>query len=94
MKPLSVIYWIRACLGIVAAVLCVLIGLYVETFNNIFNGVSLALLVYIISNYILRQLFIAKVEKASKVFTTGIGAYFLVWIVTWILLFSLTHPAG
>jgi len=81
-------------LGIVAAVLCVVIGLYIEMFNNILNGISLALLVYIITNYILRQLFIAKVEKASKVFTTGIGAYFLVWIVTWILLYSLTHPTG
>jgi PKD repeat protein len=27
----------------------------------------------------------AKVEKPSKVFTTGIGAYFLVWIVCWVL---------
>lgn len=78
-------------MGIVAAVLCVVIGLFVEAFNNIFNAVSLALLVYIITNYILRQLFIAKVEKASKVLTTGIGAYFLLWLVTWILLFSLTH---
>jgi len=52
------------------------------------------MLFYVITNYFLKQLFIAKVEKSSKVFTTGIGAYFLTWIVAWIVFYSLTHPTG
>jgi len=89
LKPLSVIYWTRVCLGIVAGALCVVFG-----FNNFLNGVSLGLLFYVITNYFLKQLFIAKVEKSSKVLTTGIGAYFLTWIVAWILLFSITVPTA
>ena len=38
--------------------------------------------------------FITKVEKPSKLFTTGIGAYFLTWIVSWILILSLTVPTA
>jgi len=89
LKPLSVIYWIRVCLGVVAGALCVVLG-----FNNFLNGLSLGMLFYAITHYFLKQLFIAKVEKSSKVLTTGIGAYFLTWLVAWIIFYSLTHPTG
>jgi len=88
MKPLDILYWIRACLGAVAGGLCTLVGLFNPLYNNLLGGLSLALLIYMLTNYVLRQIFIGKVEKASQVLTTGIGAYFLVWIVTWVLLFS------
>jgi len=88
MKPLDVLYWIRACLGVVAGALCTLVGLFDPLYNNLLYGLSIALLVYTLTNYFLRQMFIGKVEKASKILTTGIGAYFLVWIATWVLLFS------
>jgi hypothetical protein len=89
LKPLSVIYWTRVCLGIVAGALCVALG-----FNNFLNGLSLGILFYIITNYLLKQLFIAKVVESSKVIKTGIGAYFLTWLVAWIVFYSLTHPTG
>lgn len=88
MKPLDMLYWTRACLGAVAGVICALFGLINPLYNNLLYGLSLALLVYMVTNYFLRQIFIGKVEKASKVLTTGIGAYFLIWIITWVLLFS------
>jgi len=88
MKPLDILYWIRACLGAVAGALCALLGLFNPLYDTLLGGLSLALLVYVLTNYFLRQIFIGKVEKASQVLTTGIGAYFLVWIVTWVLLFS------
>ncbi len=50
---------------------------------------SVAILVYIIAYYILKWQFMTKVEKPSKVFTMGIGAYFLTWIVAWGLLYTL-----
>ncbi len=89
MKPLSVIYWTKVCLGIVAGALCVAIG-----FNNFLYGLFLSIYFYIITHYILKQLFIAKVKESSKVLKTGIGAYFLTWIVAWIVFYSLTHPMG
>jgi len=38
--------------------------------------------------------FITKVEKTSKLFTQGIGAYFLTWIISWTLILSLTVPTA
>jgi len=57
---------------------------------NIFLGsLAYALLLYVISYYALKRRFIDKVEKPSKVFTMGIGIYFLTWIVAWILFYTL-----
>jgi hypothetical protein len=36
--------------------------------------------------------FFTKVKKTSKIFTTGIGTYFLTWIVAWALFFTLMKP--
>jgi len=76
-------------LGVAAAALCAVFG-----FNQLLIGIWLGVLFYLITHYILKQLFIAKVEDPSKVVKTGIGAYFLIWIVSWILFYSLMHPAG
>jgi len=51
----------------------------------------MAIIVYILTHYVLKWKFIAKVEKPSKVFTTGIGAYFVTWIVAWVLFFTLLN---
>lgn len=91
MNPLSIIYWTRFLLGIVAALICTLfIGLLGDI--SIFNGISIALLVYIISYYIYKRFFMAQVEKPSKIFSTGVGAYFLTWIVMFTLFFTLLGP--
>ncbi len=60
----------------------------------ILNGISIALLVYIISYYVYKAMFVAKVEKQSKIFTTGVGAYFLSWLVMWVLFFTLLNPVS
>ncbi len=79
MKPLNIVYWSRAGFGVFAALLCVLLRI-----NNLLNGMSVGILVYLVSYYILKWRFITKVENPSKVFTMGIGIYFLVWIVCWV----------
>jgi hypothetical protein len=92
MNPLNVIYWTRALLGIVAALICTLfIGILGDI--SIFNGISIALLVYIVSYYIYKPLFISKVEKSSKLFSQGVGVYFLTWIVMFTLFFTLLGPS-
>jgi len=84
LKPLSVIYWSRVGFGVLAAFVCVL--LRIDKYPNpLMSGISMALIVYMLTYYILKWKFMAKVEKLTKVFTTGIGTYFLVWIVCWIL---------
>jgi hypothetical protein len=37
-------------------------------------------------------MFVGKVEKQSKIFTTGVGAYFLSWLVMWVLFYTLMNP--
>jgi hypothetical protein len=96
MKPLEKIYWLRFILGIVAALICTGYGLATgtiskETFTlDVFiNGISFASITYIISYYIIKPLFIPKVEKPQKIITTGIGIYILSWLVLWILLYTI-----
>jgi len=91
LKPLNVIYWSRVGFGVVAALICVLL-IDVEDFTNpLISGMSIGILVYIITYYILKWRFMARVENPTKVFTMGIGAYFITWIVAWGLLNTLMH---
>jgi len=90
MKPLTIIYWTRFLLGIVAGLICSLLS--GSSSFSIFNGISIALLVYIITYYVYKNLFMTKVEKPSKILSTGVGAYFLSWIVMWALFYTIFVP--
>jgi ABC-type transporter Mla maintaining outer membrane lipid asymmetry permease subunit MlaE len=87
MKPTSIIYWTRVLLGIVAAIISTLLSTVI-TDINLFNGLTIALLVYVVTHYIYKSQFVTKVEKPTKIFTTGIFAYFLTWLVTWIIFYT------
>ncbi len=95
MKPLESIYWIRLVLGVVAALLSIGYGIAtntissVPTFDTLLNGASLAIILYIGSYYYVKFRYQSKVQKTSKIFTAGIGIYFLGWIVVWVLLYTL-----
>lgn len=95
MKTLSIIYWSRAGLGVVAALINVLFDLSmgVET-SSFLRGLSSAMLLYILTYYVFKRLFMARVRKPSKVFTTGIGAYFVIWVAAWVLFYTLTLSLG
>ena len=93
MNPLTLIYWTRLLLGVAAAVLSALLTNFAPDFN-LLNGISIALLVYIVSYYVYKAAFVAKVEKQSKIFTTGVGAYFLSWLVMWVLFYTLLNPVS
>jgi PKD repeat protein len=95
METLNLIYWCRVGLGVIAALLCVVGWALTNTlFATIFQGSSLAIIFYIITYYILKMKFITKVEKTSKLLMQGIGAYFMTWVVSWVLLLSLTVPTA
>ena len=93
MKPLSFIYWSRACLGIGTALLCILLNILSPGFT-LFSNISVALLVYIVVYYVYKWRFFALVEKPSKIATQGIGAYFLTWIVALGLFFTILQPTA
>jgi hypothetical protein len=95
MKPLEKVYWLRFALGAVAALVCIGFGVATNTisagapFSTFIDGVSLALIVYLISYYAIKSVFLTKVQKPQKLFTTGIGIYLLSWIVFWTLLYTM-----
>jgi len=64
-----------------------------ESLTKFFNSMSIALVVYIISYYIIKRKFILTVEKPQKLATTGIGIYFISWLVFWILLYTIIAVA-
>ena len=90
MNPLTLVYWSRFLLGIIAALISALLSTAIREFS-LLNGVSIALLLYIITYYVYKAVFLAKVEKTSKIFTTGVGIYFLSWLVAWVLLYSILY---
>ncbi|MCS7124324.1 MAG: hypothetical protein NZ932_02760 [Candidatus Bathyarchaeota archaeon] len=95
MKPLETLYWLRFVLGIVAAFFCIGYGLATNTISaepniNVFtNGMALAIIVYVLSYYMIKPKFIWKVDKPQKIATTGIGIYILSWLVFWALLYTI-----
>jgi hypothetical protein len=90
-KPLVQIYWIRLALSIVAAT----VGAVLATMQNeadlytFVNGVTIALLIYLLSYYALKAKFMNKVEKQSKILSMGIFMYFMAWAVFFILFYSI-----
>jgi uncharacterized membrane protein YGL010W len=95
MKPLEKVYWLRLALGLVAALACTGFGLATNTvssskFNatDLMNGIALALITYLLSYYVIKAVFVTKVQKPQKLFTTGIGVYLLSWIVFWVLFYT------
>jgi hypothetical protein len=103
MTPLQKIYWLRVALGIVAAIICIGYGLATGTISKIpsefkittlLNGMSLALITYILSYYgVIKPKFTLAVEKPQKLFTMGIGIYFIAWLVCWVLLYTIIAVA-
>jgi len=60
-----------------------------EPIQSFFNSASIAILVYIVSYYVLKARFATKVSKPQKILTAGIGIYIFAWLVVWVLLYTL-----
>jgi len=91
MKPLTIIYWTKGLLGFAAGLASALLSVLMPEFN-LLNGITIALLIYLVSYYAYKAVFLARVEKPSKIFSTGVGAYFLTWLVMWTLFYTILNP--
>jgi hypothetical protein len=101
MKPLEKVYWLRLGLGVVAALICTAYAFaaglvphnppldFPTDYRVFFNSLSIALVTYLVSYYAIKAKFLSQVEKPQKLMTTGIGIYFLGWIVVWVLLYTI-----
>ena len=97
MKTIAKMYWARVLLGGLAGLLSIAVGLAFGTIqresmtdlNSLLNGITVALIVYLLSYYAFKAVFKGKVEKQQKFITMGIGVYFFTWIVTWVALYTI-----
>ncbi len=91
MTPGVQLYWIRVVLGIVAGAITAFLALLgsMTDISTLVNSVTVALLIYFITYYILRAIYKDKVEKQSKILSTGIGIYFFSWVMFFVLFYTL-----
>ncbi len=91
MTPGVQLYWIRVVLGIVAGAITAFLALLgsMTDISTLVNSVTVALLIYFITYYILRTIYKDKVEKQSKILSTGIGIYFFSWVMFFVLFYTL-----
>ena len=100
-EALAKIYWIRVALGALAGLVSTSAILLFQTlspstslptligsFNTLLNGITIALLIYLISYYVLKAKYTSKIEKQSKIMTMGIFIYFFTWLIVWVVTLS------
>lgn len=105
MEVLAKIYWIRVALGAVAGIVSTSAILLFQTLepsislltliaslNTLLNGITVALLIYLLSYYALKAKYRSQIEKQSKIMSMGIFIYFFTWLIVWVL--SLTAIIG
>jgi len=95
MKPLETVYWLRFGLGVVAAFVCISYAFVTNAISStvfsvslFLNSMSLAIIIYLISYYMIKSRFKLQVQKTQKLFTTGIGIYFIAWLVFYALVYT------
>ncbi len=94
MTPVVQLYWLRVVLGIIAGIITAFIAAYfsgkagmLDT-TTLINSITVALLIYFVTYYILRASFKSKIEKQSKILSTAIGMYFFAWITFFVLFYT------
>lgn len=89
LKPTSVIYYTRLVTGIVMGVISTLLYGFD---NSGYSELSLAITVYLITYYILRfgfKIDPKKLTRKNQILTLGIGTFFLMWILVWVLTYTI-----
>lgn len=84
-KPLELIYWAKLILAIAAAVVCGLLNL------RGLSGIATGLIFYFAPCLLFQYLFTVRsdaVKSMRKIYTTGVGIYFLTWITAWLMLYT------
>ncbi len=95
MTPIVKLYWLRVVLGIVAGVITAVVAPFFGSgsINALIDSITIALLIYLVTYYILKAQFGKKVEKQSKILSTGIGMYFFSWLSFFVLFYTIVQVA-
>ena len=81
------VYWLRVGMGVLG-------GAIAEQIPYMYysDGIAVGILVYLVSFYIARYGMFRKIDKqqVGKLYTTGLGVYIGLFVLSWILLFTLS----
>ena len=91
MTPVVQLYCIRIVLGLIAAALSAVVAFLLGNaagISTFVNSLTVALVVYLLTYYILKAVYINKIEKQSKILSTAVGMYFFTWITFFILFYT------
>jgi hypothetical protein len=91
MTPIVQLYWIRVVLGIIAGVLSAIVAFLLNNasdFTTFVNSFTIALIMYLITYYILKATYKNRIEKQSKILSTGIAMYFFSWLPFFVLFYT------
>jgi len=92
MTPITQIYWIRVVLGLISGAITAVIVFLLHSPNDItslVNGFTVALILYLVTYYILKASFKNKIEKQGKILTTAIAMYFFAWLSFFVLFYTI-----
>jgi zinc transporter ZupT len=97
MRLLTQIYAVRTILGIVSGGIGAVVAYYLpangsssfDQISPLFNAITTALLIYILSFYALKAKFKDKLEKPSQVRTMGIGMFFFMWLTFLVVFYTI-----
>ena len=91
MTPITQLYWIRVVLGITSGAISAVIVFLLNSPNDItslVNGFTVALVIYLVTYYILKGSFKNKIEKQGKILSTAIAMYFFAWLCFFVLFYT------
>jgi zinc transporter ZupT len=93
MTPVVQLYWLRVVLGMVAGVITAVLAFFgnINDLTTLLNSITLALLIYFVTYYIVRGYYKNKIEKQSKILSTAIGMYFFAWLTFFVLFYTAIH---
>ena len=92
-NPLDKLFWLRVGMGILAGSLAAFLGLSMEETSRPFLGFGIMIILFIISYGIAKAMRIPiPSSEKKKLIMTGIGSYFFMFLLSWILVNTLIHP--
>ncbi|MDE1825972.1 MAG: Rab5-interacting family protein [Thaumarchaeota archaeon] len=91
---LDKVFWLRVGLGILAGTISAIIGSTMShAHERAYTGLGIVIVLFIISYGIAKSLRVPLPSSDKrKLVMTGIGSYFLMFLVSWILVYTIINP--
>lgn len=91
MKPTDKVFWLRVVMGTLTGVL---LGALKLVMNLVYEGVLIAVFIYMTSYYLARIFLYSNIppNEVRKLVTTGLVSFIMFLLFTWILIYTLFRP--